>query len=215
MLGENIKTLRKKKGYSQETFAQQLNVVRQTVSKWEKGYSVPDAEMLRKISDLLEVPVNILLGADIKETGTDGRDGENEIAKQLAVLNEQLADRSIKRRRIIKRIIIGIVLVVVLTIAVLAITSSLYNFIPEARETTVTETTQSEDVFSSSDSNDYIVFQGKRYEKIDLSAETLECIRWYNSLSKEEQLSVSSIPAELQPLDDPEDAEVLETDDPE
>lgn len=215
MLGENIKTLRKEKGYSQETFAQQLNVVRQTVSKWEKGYSVPDAEMLRKISDLLEVPVNILLGADIKGTETEGGDGESEIAKQLAVLNEQLADRSIKRRRIIKRIIIGIVLVVILTIAVLAITSSLYNFIPEARETTVTETTQSEDVFSSSDSNDYIVFQGKRYEKIDLSAETLEWIRWYNSLNKEEQLSVSSIPAELQTLDNPENAEVLETDDPE
>ena len=210
MLGENIKTLRKKKGYSQETFAQQLNVVRQTVSKWEKGYSVPDAEMLRKISDLLEVPVNILLGADIKETGTDGGDGENEIAKQLAVLNEQLADRSIKRRRIIKRIIIGIVLVVILTIAAWAIASSLYSFIPEAKETT-----QSEDVLSFTDSNDSVVFQGKRYEKIDLSAETLEWIVWYNSLSKEEQLSVSSIPEELQSLDHPEDAEVLETDDPE
>ncbi|MCR4929008.1 MAG: helix-turn-helix domain-containing protein, partial [Lachnospiraceae bacterium] len=52
MLGENIKTLRKQKGFSQETLAQQLNVVRQTVSKWEKGISVPDAEMLNALSEL-------------------------------------------------------------------------------------------------------------------------------------------------------------------
>lgn len=39
MLGENIKILRKEKGYSQETLAAQLHVVRQTVSKWEKGVS--------------------------------------------------------------------------------------------------------------------------------------------------------------------------------
>ena len=52
MLNENIKNFRKQKGYSQETLAQELNVVRQTVSKWEKGYSVPDAIMLEKLSDL-------------------------------------------------------------------------------------------------------------------------------------------------------------------
>ena len=37
MLSDNIKILRKKKGYSQETLAEQLHVVRQTISKWEKG----------------------------------------------------------------------------------------------------------------------------------------------------------------------------------
>ncbi len=61
MLGENIKILRKQKGFSQETLAQQLNVVRQTVSKWEKGISVPDAEMLNSLSELFEVPVSTLL----------------------------------------------------------------------------------------------------------------------------------------------------------
>ena len=40
MLGDNIRILRKEKGFTQETFAQQLNVVRQTVSKWEKGVSL-------------------------------------------------------------------------------------------------------------------------------------------------------------------------------
>ena len=67
MLSENIKILGKQKGYSQETLAQQLNVVRQTVSKWEKGISVPDAEMLNSISELFEVPVSELLGSTIKD----------------------------------------------------------------------------------------------------------------------------------------------------
>ena len=52
MLSENIKTLRKQKGYSQEQLADKLCVVRQTVSKWEKGYSVPDADMLEDIADI-------------------------------------------------------------------------------------------------------------------------------------------------------------------
>ena len=62
MLGENLKALRKQKGMSQEVMAQQLNVVRQTVSKWEQGLSVPDAKMLTRIAELFEVPVSSLLG---------------------------------------------------------------------------------------------------------------------------------------------------------
>ena len=67
MLGENLKTMRKQKGYSQETLAEQLNVVRQTVSKWEKGYSVPDAEMLERIANIFEVPITALLGNSVPE----------------------------------------------------------------------------------------------------------------------------------------------------
>lgn len=39
MLNENIKAIRKTKGLSQEELAVKLNVVRQTISKWEKGVS--------------------------------------------------------------------------------------------------------------------------------------------------------------------------------
>ena len=46
MLNENIKTIRKSKGLSQEELAAKLNVVRQTVSKWEQGLSVPDSRRL-------------------------------------------------------------------------------------------------------------------------------------------------------------------------
>ncbi|MBQ0087944.1 MAG: helix-turn-helix transcriptional regulator, partial [Prevotellaceae bacterium] len=88
MLGENIKTLRKQKGFSQETLAQQLNVVRQTVSKWEKGYSVPDAEMLNTLSELFEVPVSTLLGGTIPEAEKQNDSRIDEIANQLAILNE-------------------------------------------------------------------------------------------------------------------------------
>ena len=53
MLGENIKTYRQKKGYTQEEVANRLHVTRQTISKWEKNYSVPDAEVLVKLADVL------------------------------------------------------------------------------------------------------------------------------------------------------------------
>ena len=67
MLNENLKQLRKSKGLSQEELAIRLNVVRQTISKWEKGLSVPDADMLIKIADIFEVSVSELLGAKIEE----------------------------------------------------------------------------------------------------------------------------------------------------
>ena len=113
MLGENIKVFRTKKGYSQETLAQQLNVVRQTVSKWEKGLSVPDAEMLNSLSELFEVPVSTLLGSTVqaedKEVATETDKRIGEIAQQLAVLNDQLAKRNVQRRKTVKRVIIGVV----------------------------------------------------------------------------------------------------------
>jgi len=66
MFQENLKTLRKNKGITQEELAVRLNVVRQTVSKWEKGQSVPDAEMLAKLAEIFEVPVSMLLGSRIE-----------------------------------------------------------------------------------------------------------------------------------------------------
>lgn len=51
MLSENIKTIRKSKGLSQQELAVQLNVVRQTVSKWEQGLSVPDSDLLLCLSE--------------------------------------------------------------------------------------------------------------------------------------------------------------------
>ena len=71
MLNENIKKLRKAKGLSQEELAIKLNVVRQTVSKWENGLSVPDSSMLISLAEELDTSVSILLGESVKEYGSD------------------------------------------------------------------------------------------------------------------------------------------------
>ncbi len=79
MLSNNLRTLRKNKGLSQEELAIRLNVVRQTISKWEKGISVPDSDMLIKLAEVFEVSVSDLLGDDI---GGD-TENKNEISQQL------------------------------------------------------------------------------------------------------------------------------------
>lgn len=101
MLKENIKALRKAKGLSQEALAARLNVVRQTVSKWEQGLSVPDAQLLIALSQALEVPVSTLLGEPAAEP-----DGLKEIAEQLEAINLALARKQAARRRLLHRLLI-------------------------------------------------------------------------------------------------------------
>ena len=98
MLHENLKALRKQKGLTQEELAIRLNVVRQTVSKWESGRSVPDADILMKIADVLDVSLSDLLGAELPH---------NEIAAQLIRLNEQYAIRNRRSKRI-WRVVLGV-----------------------------------------------------------------------------------------------------------
>ncbi len=112
MFNENLKAMRKAKGYTQEELAIKLNVVRQTVSKWEKGLSVPDADILEKIADVLETTVSTLLG----QTVTDEID-KNAVAEQLAKISEQLAIKNRRSRRIWK--IIGIVLFISVVFTIL------------------------------------------------------------------------------------------------
>lgn len=94
MLKENIKANRKLKGLSQEELAIKLNVVRQTISKWEQGLSVPDSEMLISISEVLETPVSTLLGETISEPKVDDI---KSISEKLEVINLQLSQRKILR----------------------------------------------------------------------------------------------------------------------
>ncbi len=98
MLNETIKTIRKSKGLSQEELAVKVNVVRQTISKWENGLSVPDSDMLLCLSEVLETPVSILLGDTIAEPEADGLKA---IAEKLEVINLQLARRKVTRRKIL------------------------------------------------------------------------------------------------------------------
>ena len=87
MLKENIKILRKQKGLSQDELSIKLNVVRQTVSKWEQGLSVPDAEMLVSISEVFDIPVSVLLGENIKESKDEVL---KVISEKLEIINQQL-----------------------------------------------------------------------------------------------------------------------------
>ena len=84
MLNENIKNFRKNKGYTQEELANKLNVVRQTISKWEKGYSVPDAEMLKKLAEIFDTNVSQLLGSTIEQDSNI-----DVLAEQLARIKQQ------------------------------------------------------------------------------------------------------------------------------
>lgn len=97
MLHENIKAVRERKGITQEELAGRLHVVRQTVSKWERGLSVPDADMLVSLSEVLATPVSVLLGETVSAPEVDDVQA---IAKRLEAINLQLARRSILRRRI-------------------------------------------------------------------------------------------------------------------
>ena len=120
MLNENIKAYRKQKGYTQDTLAQELNVVRQTVSKWEKGYSVPDAVMLERMAELFEVSVGDLLGSEIK---SEPQQAElDRISAQLSILNNQLAKELARKRKIRRffKILIAVILVVILVVVLLA-----------------------------------------------------------------------------------------------
>lgn len=114
MFHENLKTMRKAKGYTQEELAIKLNVVRQTVSKWEKGLSVPDADVLCKIADVLDMDVSTLLGEEIVEE-TD----KSAVAQQLAKISEQLAMKNQHSKKIWK--VVCIILFVILVFYTLAI----------------------------------------------------------------------------------------------
>lgn len=135
MLNENIRTMRKKKGLTQEEFAARLNVVRQTISKWEKGLSVPDSAMLIKISELLEVSVGDLLGTKIPDNAE-----QTDIARQLERVNEQLAIKN-KRSKLILKIIAGVIIGIIALNVLLIGLGKFYSF---ESNTPIKETEQQE-----------------------------------------------------------------------
>lgn len=123
MLNENIKLIRKSKGLSQDELAVKLNVVRQTVSKWERGLSVPDSEMLITLSEILETPVSKLLGENVVESKVDDL---KIISEKLEVINFQLARRKESKRKIAHWTFITIACVIMITLVVLSLINSPY-----------------------------------------------------------------------------------------
>ncbi len=122
MFNENLKRLRKEKGVSQEELAVKLNVVRQTISKWEKGLSVPNAQLLISLSEILETPVSVLLGETIesKESVSD----KNAIAEQLSRINSQLSEKTLRNRRIWSIVKIALISIVVITLLIMLLNAA-------------------------------------------------------------------------------------------
>lgn len=126
MLSENIKISRKYKGLSQDELAIKLNVVRQTVSKWERGLSVPDSEMLIALSEILEIPVSTLLGENIE---TSKADQLEVIAQKLEVINFQLAKKKDESRKLLHGfMIVSCIGLILIFIVMLMINSSYLNW---------------------------------------------------------------------------------------
>jgi len=123
MLSENIKAMRKAKGLSQEELAIKLNVVRQTVSKWEQGLSVPDSDLLIALSEALGTSVSTLLGENVAAPEADEL---KTISEKLEVINHQLAERKESKRRTVHWIMILLALAVVLITSVLFALGSPY-----------------------------------------------------------------------------------------
>lgn len=123
MLKENIKAIRKSKGLSQQELAVKLNVVRQTVSKWEQGLSVPDSDLLIAISEALGTPVSTLLGETVMETEADSLKA---ISEKLEVINLQLAQRKTTGRKMIRWLLIALCAIIVVVFAALVLFNSPY-----------------------------------------------------------------------------------------
>lgn len=123
MLNENIKNLRKSKGVSQEELAVKLNVVRQTVSKWENGLSVPDADMLIALSQVLDTPVSTLLGQTLAPAESDDLKA---ISEKLEVINLQLARKKTAERRFLRGLLMAVCILTVVLFVLLALLGSPY-----------------------------------------------------------------------------------------
>jgi transcriptional regulator with XRE-family HTH domain len=111
--------------------------VRQTVSKWEKGLSVPDAELLIKAAEILEVPVSQLLGSQI-----EAEEEPNVLAEQLSRINEQLVIKNRRAKRVWKALAIiagGIVVAHILLVVSGVIFSVSLDFSGKADEPQVIE----------------------------------------------------------------------------
>lgn len=123
MLNENIKAVRKSKGLSQEELAVKVNVVRQTISKWEQGLSVPDSDLLIAISEALETPVSTLLGETVIESKVDDLKA---ISEKLEVINLQLAKRNTMKRKTFHWLLILLCAIIIIISAVLILLNSPY-----------------------------------------------------------------------------------------
>lgn len=126
MLKDNLKLARKAKGLSQEELAIKLNVVRQTISKWEQGLSIPDAEMLISISEVFDTPVSTFLGENFSESKEDDL---KVISEKLEIINLQLSQRKKEKRKIIHWTLISLcIIIIIMFLSLILLNSPYFNW---------------------------------------------------------------------------------------
>lgn len=126
MLKDNLKLARKAKGLSQEELAIKLNVVRQTISKWEQGLSIPDAEMLISISEVFDTPVSTFLGENLSESKEDDL---KVISEKLEIINLQLSQRKKEKRKIIHWTLISLcIIIIIMFLSLILLNSPYFNW---------------------------------------------------------------------------------------
>jgi putative transcriptional regulator len=123
MLHENIKAMRQAKGLSQEELADSVHVVRQTISKWEQGLSVPDSDLLISLAQALETDVSTLLGETISESKEDEL---QVISSKLESINAQLAQRKSFRRKVIHWLFLSLNIFIILLFVFFLLQNSSY-----------------------------------------------------------------------------------------
>lgn len=70
--GEKLQKLRRESGLSQEKLAEQLNVSRQAVSRWELGTASPDVDNIVRLSKFFQVPIEYLMLEDCEDPAQAG-----------------------------------------------------------------------------------------------------------------------------------------------
>ena len=138
MFDETLKRIRKEKGMTQEELAIKVHVARQTVSKWEKGLSIPDVDLLQRIAEALDVEVSELLGAQVPK-----EENRNEIAEQLAKISEQMAIRN-KRGNAIWKVVKALILVLIIIPIVAWILAAIFSMTPREGKVRVEESEKME-----------------------------------------------------------------------
>ena len=123
MLNENIRNLRKQKGLSQEELANRMHVVRQTVSKWESGLSVPDSSMLISIANELDVTVSDLLGETIENNGENDLKA---ISKKLEEINLIFSNQRMQKLKRIRMLLIFLCVFIIILFIILYFMGSSY-----------------------------------------------------------------------------------------
>lgn len=97
MLKDTIKKLRIEQGLSQDELAERVHVVRQTVSKWERGTSVPDADSLMALAQALGVSAAELLG----ESAMAEKE-QSDLAWETSLLDERVTSESQRLDRLVR-----------------------------------------------------------------------------------------------------------------